>query len=257
MTRGLVQSRSIWRAVLPHAIANRLAKQALISIPKTTVVNAFLNSGSERLIQSFTRRLGYLHDCTVAVEIASDWLKPDGWLGKTKCNFNSFGLSVFNNIAPIIPEAALLILEHAADSNSDDAIVLGNDGYRHDFIGLLQNLAYEPELFERSARLLIKYALLESPDINNSGSARSTLETLFHIVLSGTHAPPQIRANIINQLVNSDVQEEAGLGVNSSKLPCILNIFPLPIPRTLAQDRAISVTVRSQPKRYATGTKDI
>jgi hypothetical protein len=56
--------------VLPHAIANRLAKRALEAIPKSTLVQTFLNSGSERLIKSFTRRLSYLHDCDTAREIA-------------------------------------------------------------------------------------------------------------------------------------------------------------------------------------------
>jgi len=72
--RDLIQSRDVWRALLPHAIANRLAKRALESIPKDKLVEAFLNSGSERLIKSFTRRLSYLHDCNPAIEIVNEWL---------------------------------------------------------------------------------------------------------------------------------------------------------------------------------------
>jgi hypothetical protein len=211
--RGLIQSRSVWRALLPHAIANRLAKQALNSIPKTTIVDAFLTSGSERLIQSFTRRLSYLHDCRVAVEIANDWLKPDGWLGKTNCNFNSLGMTVFKNVAPVAPEAVLSMLERATSNNSGEAFIPEVDGNRREFIGLLQLLAYEPELFERSVRLLCKCALLERPDINDGNSARYVLKPLFHLFLSGTHALPQIRANIVNELVNSDVHSEAELGI--------------------------------------------
>jgi hypothetical protein len=43
--RDLMQSRHVWRAVLPHAIANRLAKRALESIPKDRLVQAFIHSG--------------------------------------------------------------------------------------------------------------------------------------------------------------------------------------------------------------------
>ena len=74
MDRDLVQSRDIWRAVLPHAIANRLAKRALESIPKNTVNKSFINSGSERLIKSFSRRLNYLHDSDASIQIVKDWL---------------------------------------------------------------------------------------------------------------------------------------------------------------------------------------
>ena len=60
--RDLVQARSIWRAVLPHAIANRLARLALQNFPVTTIETQLVVSAPERVIRSFSRRLGYLHD---------------------------------------------------------------------------------------------------------------------------------------------------------------------------------------------------
>ncbi len=206
-SRGLVQARSVWRAVLPHAIANRLAKTALNSIPPKTIMNAFVSSGSERLIKSFSHRLGYLHDCEPAIEIAKDWLKPNGWIGEANCNLNPLGLAVFENIAPVAPEATLAMLEHAANE-SDDLKKL----QRYEFIQILRHLAYEAKLFQRSAGLLSRLALLEETSVNNSNSARSTLKTLSHIVLSGTHAPAQTRASIIEDLINSTIQEEQDLG---------------------------------------------
>jgi len=207
--RGLVQARSIWRAILPHAIANRLAKRALDAIPTQTIVDAFLSSDSERLIKSFSRRLGYLHDSGPAIEIAKDWLKPDGWIGAANCNFNSLGLTVFENIAPIAPEATLTMLERVAHSGDGLARL-----HSHEFIQLLEHLAYETELFQRCAKLLYRLALLEKPDTNDGGSARNTLTTLFHTLLSGTHAPAQVRATIIEELISSSIQAEQELGVS-------------------------------------------
>jgi hypothetical protein len=207
-SRGLVQTRGVWRAVLPHAIANRLAKDALRSIPTPTIVDAFLSHGTERLIKSFTRRLGYLHDCEPAIEIAKEWLQPTGWIGETNCNLNPFGLTVFENIAPITPEATLMMLERATDES---------DGLKriqsHEFIRLLRHIAYDAELFQRSAKLLSRLALLEKPDINDGSSARSTLTSLFRLILSGTHARAQIRATVIDELVNSSIQDEQNLGI--------------------------------------------
>lgn len=207
--RGVVQARSIWRAVLPHAIANRLAKNALKSIPTQAVVKAFLSSDSEHLIKSFSRRLGYLHDFEPAVEIAKTWLKPDGWLGATNCNFNSLGLAVFENIAPLVPEATLEMLERAVNGDSD------LDGWQgHEFIRLLRHLAYEDMLFQRSVRLLSRLALLEKTDTNDSSSARAALKTLNHIVLSGTHASVQTRAVMIDELIVSSDDKEQDLGLS-------------------------------------------
>lgn len=211
--RGLVQARGNWRAVLPHAIANRLAKRSLDSIPKNILVDRFLQSGAERLIQSFTRRLGYLHDCTIAVEIANDWLKPNGWLGATNCNFNSLGLTVFKNITPLAPEAALSMLERSTSIESGQAFTPEADWHRSEFVRLLRQLAYDTALFMRSVRILCRCALLEKPNTNDGSSARAILEDLFHIILSGTHAPPQIRASAIEELVHSDIREEVELGI--------------------------------------------
>ncbi|MCB0195837.1 MAG: hypothetical protein KDJ65_28060 [Anaerolineae bacterium] len=207
--RGLVQARNVWRAVLPQAIANRLAKHALNSIPRQTIVDTFVLNGSDRLIKSFTRRLGYLHDCKPAIEIAEAWLMPEGWIGIANCNFSSLGLTVFKNIAPIVPEATLAMLERAVNQIGGLAQL-----HSHEFIQLLRHLAYEAELFQRSTRLLSQLALLEKPDTNDGGSARRTLSTLFHVFLSGTRAPAQIRATIIDELISSSIQTEQDLGIN-------------------------------------------
>ncbi len=39
--RDLLQSRGVWRAILPQAIANRLARRALESIPRDTIIQFF------------------------------------------------------------------------------------------------------------------------------------------------------------------------------------------------------------------------
>ncbi|MFK7866472.1 MAG: hypothetical protein AB8B77_03430, partial [Alphaproteobacteria bacterium] len=95
--RGLIQSRGKWRALLPQAIANKLAKDALkkthqatihqdiinsVNVNSVNVNSGNVNSGKEHLIKSFSRRLSYLHDSEAAVEIAAKWLAPDGLIGK-------------------------------------------------------------------------------------------------------------------------------------------------------------------------------
>src|SRR5207302_10092420 len=75
--RDLVQQRGVWRAVLPHAIANRLAAVALQNIPYATIESQLV---SERLLRSFSRRLGYLHASNEAVGIVKKWLGADGLL---------------------------------------------------------------------------------------------------------------------------------------------------------------------------------
>ncbi|MGD2159064.1 MAG: hypothetical protein PVG32_19460, partial [Anaerolineales bacterium] len=181
--RGLVQSRHVWRAVLPHAIANRLARRALESIPKDTIAQTILYSDSERLIKSFSHRLSYLHDCDPAIEIVNEWLAPEGWIGKENCNFNSFGMDVFRNVAPVAPEKILEAIERAVNGNEGKNFASRDHHHFYEFVKLLAQLAYDPKLFERCVDILCLYALTEKPDERNN-SIRAVLKSLFYIYLS-------------------------------------------------------------------------
>ena len=210
--RDLIQSRGVWRAVLPHAIANRLARRALESIPKDTIVAKFLSSGSDRLIKSFTRRLSFLHDSETAVEIVVDWLGQNGWIGKSIHNLNNLGIDVLRNIAPVAPEKTLEAIERAANGSEGGSFTSRGNSHHTEFVRLLRDLAYDPSLFDRSVELLCRYALSESKDENNN-STRDVLKSLFYIYLSGTHAPVEARARIIERLVDSENQDKQELGL--------------------------------------------
>ncbi len=54
LDRDLAQRRGVWRAILPHALANRLAQAALRSIPISHIEANLVNGGSERLATSFS-----------------------------------------------------------------------------------------------------------------------------------------------------------------------------------------------------------
>ena len=75
--RDLLQTRGVWRALLPHAIANRLAAMALENIFPQDLEQLFATA-SPRLLRSISRRLGYLHTSEAAQKIVRRWLADDG-----------------------------------------------------------------------------------------------------------------------------------------------------------------------------------
>lgn len=208
--RDLIQSRGPWRALLPHAIANRLAKLAFNSIPKDRLVSAFLDGPSERLLRSFTRRLAYLHDCKPAIETAERWLAQDGWIGTDLWNLNSFQMELFSNITPVSPTATLEAIERSCKDIEEPSFCF-KDPHCAIVIAVLQHLAYSPELFERSVNILQRFAL--SKAYRDHMTARSALKSLFYILLSGTHASVETRAEVINDLVGSNDEKEQNLGL--------------------------------------------
>ena len=207
--RQLIQSRHVWRAVLPHALANRLAATALTSIPVDEILNKFLCS-PERLIKSFTRRLAYLHDCEPAVRIVDEMLAPEGWLGKDFGNLNQLGITVLENIAPVSPGAVLDAIERVAGQTETGRVdsTLTSDNV----VRILRHIAFEPEHFLRSAGLLSRLAM-SVEDSGRGNYAADELVGLFHANLSGTHAPPIIRSEFIWRFVTDTDPNKVGLGI--------------------------------------------
>lgn len=206
--RDLVQQRGLWRAVLPHAIANRLAAMALQNIPWATIESHLVNSASERLTRSFSRRLGYLHGSKEAVAIVERWLGPGGYVADI-ANLNEFGRAILENVAPVAPGTALDAIERAA-RGPDSETLLENGGH---LLHLLRSLAYEPEFFDRAIALLASF-VRPATDGARDDAADAT-ESLFYLYLSGTHASIDQRLRAVEAWLRSDDPADRALGIRA------------------------------------------
>lgn len=198
--RDLLQERAEWRAVLPHAIANRLASLALQNIPTATIMNALVANAPARLRRSFSRRLRYLDGSKEARTIVEGWLSPGGMLADVS-SLREDECTMLANVAPVMPDETLTAIERAL--KAADRATLAKSAY---LVRLLRSLAYEPAQFERAIVLLIKFA--QTADSDDESTAAGIVPSLFHIVLSGTHAPIAMRLRVLEGLLRS---EEAGL----------------------------------------------
>lgn len=199
LARQLIQSRNIWRAILPHAIANRLAIYGLKSIPINSILNVMMQKQNKRLLYSFTHRLSFLHDNEQARQIAVDWLSPNSWLGQTKGDLDQFDYKVLKNIAPVAPEQTLALMEFWAHGEKGTEFVSRKISKYYDCVNLLWHIAYDTALFQRCVALICEFALVENPS-ENYNSPKRTLKSLFYIYLSGTLAPKEERVNAIRIL---------------------------------------------------------
>lgn len=193
--RDLVQARSKWRAVLPPALANRLAKWALQEIPAADITDAF--SVNERLLISFSRRLEYLHDTEEACAIASRWMDDEKWLADPG-QLDELGRKLFINLAPLVPDKVLVAMERALSADNAANFVLRHQDSIHEWSTLLRHLAYQPELFDRAAPLLLTLAQHEE---RNNVYCRGAWKEMFRIGLSGTIAPPAQRVRHLEHLL--------------------------------------------------------
>lgn len=213
--RGVVQTRGRFRAILPHAIANPLADQALERIPAASF-DAFCSGMTPRMRLSASRRIGFLHDSTAAKQIAERWLKRDGPFGDL-FEMEGIGIQIVCNIAPVVPE---LVLEKLAEEIGGlRGRMILNIGYnnRHQWISLVKALAYDDSMFLNSAELLARFVAAEPQGYNNN-SARHSFCELFHMYLSGTQARFDLRRAAITNLACSDdpnLRATASVALNS------------------------------------------
>lgn len=205
--RDLVQRRGVWRALLPHAIADRLAKMALKTTP-LEVIEAQLTT--DRLLRSFSRRLGYLHESPEATRVIEKWLGTGGLL-ENLASLNDLGLAMFNNIAPVSPAATLSAIDRTL--SGPDAKGIKDEQFRRDqMASLMRSLAYDAGLFDQALACLLELFDAEQQD-ERSHVVQDLIVGMFHLYLSGTHATVEQRIHAIEYQLRSDDVRRQALGV--------------------------------------------
>jgi hypothetical protein len=219
--RALLQSRGIWRAVLPLAISNRLAKEALEEIQLDQLLSVFNLPENQRLFQSFCHRLGFLYDHNDAKTYARHLLSPQGIIGERlfrietwKNDFsdaNRWVIKCFVYIAQAIPEAALDCIESLSCGNYGEHFTSTENPHGIKVVKLLCKLAYSSDLFQRAFAILLKFGLNEQSD-NKENSIRDEISILFQFSFSGTNVPPETRLEAVKDLLGSQELSNNGLG---------------------------------------------
>ncbi len=197
-SRDIAQARGRWRAILPQAIANGLATNALVRI-HPDVLDNLMKSASPRLCISISRRLGNLHDSPQAYAAAVRWLGSGGAMGDL-FDPGGDGLRVATNLAPLAPAEFLRRIDLAVDAHP--TIAEKDSTHRWDWIRLIKALGYDPEHFVAAALLLVRFLIAE-PEDNRNNSARDGFAEMFHLHLSGTQAPPKLRREVVEALLDS------------------------------------------------------
>lgn len=206
--RNLVQQRSKWMAVLPHPIANRLAKYALENISSAIISNNFNESTDERLLKSFSRRLGYLSQSDEAKIIVNTWLSKNGLLHNLYAEGKSeLAWILLNNVAPISTKEVLLHIENLA--KQPEFCTRKNKQFT-EITRLIRSIAYDEQYFDICAKLLCQFTLSEGKT-ENYNSIRDILKSLFQLYLSGTHATKEQRLDVINNLISSTTEHSIEL----------------------------------------------
>ena len=209
LKRGVAQKRGRWRAVLPQAIANHLAKSALHNIRSSDLQKTFEVPNSDRLIMSFAHRirlLGAPPDST-AQEIVRAWLR-DGGLLLPILSLDETKAQILEYIVHVCPGLLLDQLEAEIDDSTFTNLSDFPYGLPNKIVDIIILLANDSNFFERCIDLL----LMAMPCTTPSAIEDKVLQ-FFQSHLSGTHASAQQKADVLERLIWSDEKEKQDLGM--------------------------------------------
>lgn len=207
--RGLLQERGKWRALLPHAVSNRLAAEALEEYPASDLEDRLCASAPERVRSSFAHRLSFLHASSVAKKLVCRWLEPGGVFSDL-ADLSTKNFPIFLRLAMVAPEHALAATERF--------VTKGDVGKRNEFevdkiAQLIQSIAYDPDLFDRCVKVLLGLLPLQSRDQKTEERTLDQLKPLFQLYYSGTMALGAQRAKFVERLLMSDQPSEQRIGL--------------------------------------------
>ena len=116
------------------------------------MLSNFNEATDERLLKSFSRRLGYLPQCNEAKVIIKSWFNEDGLLEKLHSNNrNDLAWIVIGNIAPISVKEVLLHIEKLA--KQPEFCTRKNKKFAN-ITRLIRSIAYEKQYFDQCVKLL-------------------------------------------------------------------------------------------------------
>lgn len=202
LDRGLAQARSRWRAVLPHALANRLARQALRSIPWRSIADGFADK--LRLRRSLARRLSYLHDSDEARRVVTRWMEAGGPLhGPTP------DMQVLEAVCHLVPDEALRVVDGMIAALR---AAPGDSHHLDSLTRMLSRIAHSEAMFRRACESLVTLAI--AVDEQKSSNADDALSSLFGLYLSGTLAQTETRIRVARRYLKSNDPNHNSRGIS-------------------------------------------
>ena len=164
------------------------------------------------LRESFCRQLSYLGSFPMAQSLVKRLCGDGGFFGSEETLNTEWGFHCFRHLSELNPTVALQTLQRIfGDKNIEElqkvsiwktSRISGKVDFPSELIGTLQKLAVTKELYPQSARLLLKFA--EAEDNDNWGPKAADVFTKhFQLYLSGTEAPPDLKFQIIDEIIQS------------------------------------------------------
>ncbi|ABN07144.1 hypothetical protein Mlab_0974 [Methanocorpusculum labreanum Z] len=204
--RGIIEERGRYFRVTPMPLAITLATGWWkYCSPDQAEKLLFGNDIPEGLVNSLCNQFRYINIDPEIEELTKELCNNRRRLGKAETLNSERGSRIFRSIAEVNPREATDALYRCfgdADKELIKQIIPG----RRNIVWALENLCFWENTFTKAANLLLKFAVSETePGLGNNSTEQ--FYQLFHLALSGTQAPPNMRLKVIDEGLSTNDPE--------------------------------------------------
>lgn len=209
---GILDRRNRFVRVVPIPLAVRLAadwwKRCHPDRAKELIIGVMPDGMSEALCDQISK-LHFVHE---ARQLTKELCGDAAPFGQAEVLNSDKGSRLFRSLVEVNPIDTANALEHAFSAWDKEQLLQVKAG-RRNLVWSLQKLCFWEETFPIAARILLSFAVAENETWANN--ATNMFFQLFHYLLSGTQAPPNLRLNVIDEALAMDDIEYRRLAVEA------------------------------------------
>lgn len=212
--REIIQERGRYFRVTPKPLAITLATEWWRYCSQEEAEQLLLGEEIPHdLVSPLCDQFKYLNLEPQIEELSKELCKERRPFGQAEILNSERGSRIFRSIAEVNPVAATDALYRCFGRlNKEDLRKIVDS--RRNLVWALENLCFWENTFPKAANLLLKFAVSETePGLGNNSTGQ--FYQLFHYLLSGTQAPPNMRLAVIDEGLSTNDPEFQTICINA------------------------------------------
>lgn len=199
LKRGILDKRNRFVRVVPLPLAIRLASDWWEKCSPERAKNILTDDMPSGMAEALCDQISKLQFLPEAQQLTRDLCGDAAPFGQAEVLNSEKGSRLFRSLVEVNPQATVEALDNAFRNYTKEQLFEVGPG-RRNLIWALEKLCFWKETFPIASRIMLSFAVSENETWGNN--ATNQFLQLFHYLLSGTQAPPNMRLEVIDEALN-------------------------------------------------------
>lgn len=209
---GILDRRNRFVKVVPIPLAVRLAADWWKGCHPEKAKELITMDMPDGMSEALCDQIGKLHHVHEARQLTKELCGDAAPFGQAEVLNSDKGSRLFRSLVEVNPIETANALAHAFGAWDKEQLLQVKAG-RRNLVWALEKLCFWEETFPIATRILLSFAVSENETWGNN--ATNKFFQLFHYLLSGTQAHPDLRLQVIDEALAADDMEYRRLAVEA------------------------------------------